>query len=241
MRLPTVLRDNGPALGAATVILVLLSLAVRWILTHHDRPTAAPRKVVTLTGAVLKPPEPLKPTAPPPPPVVKPKIDEPQRNRVEIKATDIPPPTGAPPPQNAPAGGRLSLASEATGEGDAFNLVGNPGGRGLLSGGGLGDGIGGGVGSGTGDRYAWYYSKIAAQLEEALRKSKRLSTAEARVELRIWSDSSGRITRVQLIRSTGNREIDEAIQSVVGLRLRDPPPADIPMPMIARVIARRPG
>jgi TonB family protein len=241
MRLPTVFRENGPALGAALVIVVLLSAALRWILTHHERPTGAPRKVVTLTGAVLKPPEPLKPTAPPPPPVVKPKqIDEPQRNRVEIKATDIPPPTGAPPPQNAP-GGRLSLASEATGEGDAFNLVGNPGGRGLLSGGGLGDGIGGGMGSGTGGRYAWYYSKIAAQLEEELRKSKRLSTAEARVELRIWTDSSGRITRVQLIRSTGNREIDEAIQSVVGLRLRDPPPADIPMPMIARVIARRPG
>jgi len=28
---------------------------------------------------------------------------------------------------------------------------------------------------------------------------------------------------------------------VVGLRLREPPPPDIPMPMIARVTARRPG
>jgi TonB family protein len=239
MRLRTVLRDNGPALGAAVVIVALLALGVRWVLSHRERP--GPRKVVTITGVVMKPPEPLKPTAPPPPPVVKPKeMDEPQRNRVEIKATDLPPLRGPPPPQNAPGGGRLSLAGEATGEGDAFNLAGNPGGRGLLSGGGLGDGSDG-VGGGGGNRFAWYYAKIAAELEDALRKSKRLSTAEARVELRVWTDRAGRITRVQLIRSTGNPELDEALQSVVGLRLREPPPPDIPMPMIARVTARRPG
>lgn len=239
MGLRTVLRDNSAALGAAVTIVALLALGTRWVLSHRERP--GPRKVVTITGVVMKPPEPLKPTAPPPPPVVKPKeIDEPQRHRVEIKATDIPPLSAPPPSQNAP-GGRLSLAGEATGEGDAFNLAGNPGGRGLLSGGGLGDGSGDGIGSGKGNRFAWYYAKIAAELEDALRKSKRLSTAEARVELRVWTDRTGRITRVQLIRSTGNHELDEAIQSVVGLRLRDPPPPDIPMPMIARVTARRPG
>src|SRR5262249_36721831 len=168
------------------------------------------------------------------------KRDEPQRNRVEIKSTDLPP-LGAPPPQNAPGGGRLSLAAEATGEGDAFNLAGNVGGRSLLSGGGLGDGTGDGIGSGGASRYAWYYAKIASELEQAFRKSKRLSTADARVELRIWADASGRISQVQLVRSTGDAELDEAIRSVVGLRLREPPPADIPMPMLARFIARRPG
>jgi len=40
------------------------------------------------------------------------------------------------------------LAAEEEGPGDAFNLVGNPGGRALLSGGGLGDGTGDGDGSG---------------------------------------------------------------------------------------------
>src|SRR5215471_19780382 len=238
-RLLELLRENGVALTACLVIMLLLSLGIRWVLTHHEKP--GPRKVVTITGVIIKPPEPLKPTAPPPPPVVKPRqMDEPQRNRVEIKSTDLPP-LGAPPPQNAPGGGRLSLAAEATGEGDAFNLAGNPGGRGLLSGGGLGDGTGGGIGSGTGSRYAWYYAKIASELEQAFRKSQRLKTADTRVELRVWADSSGRITRVQLVRSTGKPELDEALQAVVGLRLRDPPPPDIPMPMIARFTARRPG
>jgi TonB family protein len=238
-RLLELLRENGVALTACLVIVLLLSLGIRWVLTHHEKP--GPRKVVTITGVIVKPPEPLKPTAPPPPPVVRPKqMDEPQRNRVEIKSTDLPP-LNAPPPQNAPGGGRLSLAAEATGEGDAFNLAGNPGGRGLLSGGGLGDGTGGGIGSGTGSRYAWYYAKIASELEQAFRKSHRLKTADTRVELRVWADGSGRITRVQLVRSTGQPELDEALQSVVGLRLRDPPPPDIPMPMLARFTARRPG
>lgn len=239
-RLGEFVRENGVPVGAALVIAALLSLGVRWIATHRERP--APRKVVTITGVLVKPPEPLKPSTPPPP-IVRPKpLDEPHRARVEIKATDIPPPSGPPPPQNAPSGGRLSLAAEATGEGDAFNLAGNPGGRGLLSGGALGDGTGGiGSGGGPGSRYAGYYANLASQIEDAYRQSKRVSTASARVEIRVWADSSGRISRVELVRSTGDPELDDSIRSVVGLRLREPPPPDIPMPMLARFTARRAG
>jgi TonB family protein len=67
-----------------------------------------------------------------------------------------------------------------------------------------------------------------------------MSAASTRVELRVWTDPSGRISKVQLIRSTGDPELDAVIQSVVGLKLREPPPRDIPMPMIARLTARRP-
>jgi len=231
------LRRNAVPLGAGLVLVVLLVLGVRWIVTHRGSPP--PKKVTTITGVIVKPLEPPKVTAPPPPPVVRPKeVDEPQRSRVELK--DLPP-LGAPPPQNAPGGGRLALAAEATGEGDAFNLAGNLGGRGLLSGGGLGDGTGLGEGDGVGSRYAWYYAKLAAQIEDVYRKDKRLSTASTRVEIRVWADRSGRISRVELVKSTGDSELDRVIQSVVGLKLRDPPPSDIPMPMLARITARRVG
>ena len=239
-RLVELARENVFALSAAFALVLMLSLGVRWITSHRGAPPG-PRKVVTITGVIMKPPEPMKPTAPPPPPVVRPKqMDEPQRSRVEMK--DLPPLNAPPPPQNAPGGGRLSLAAEATGEGDAFNLAGNPGGRGLLSGGGLGDGTGElGSGDGAGSRYGWYYAKLASQIEDAYRRSKRISTASARVEIRVWADRSGRISRVELVRSTGDPELDDAIRSVVGLRLRDPPPPDIPMPMLARFTARRAG
>jgi len=233
-------RNNAFGLGAALVVVALISLGVRWITTHRE-PPPGPRKVTTITGVIVKPPEAPKPPPTPPQPIVRPKpMDEPQRNRVEIKATDILPPLSSP-PANAPTGGRLALAAEATGEGDSFNLAGNPGGRGLLSGGGLGDGTGIGSGDGAGSRYGWYYAKLASQIEDAYRKSKRISTANARVEIRVWADKSGRISRVELVRSTGDPELDEAVRSVVGLRLRDPPPSDIPMPMIARFTARRAG
>ncbi len=165
--------------------------------------------------------------------------------RVELKATDLAPPPDAPRPQSDPGpapGGRLALAAEGDGPGDAFNLVGNPGGRGLLSGGGLGDGAGDGLSQGgSGNRFGWYYAKLASEIEDALRRDKALSSASTRVEVRIWTDATGRISRVQLLRSTGDPKVDAAIQGIIGLRLREAPPAEIPMPMIARLTARRPG
>jgi periplasmic protein TonB len=237
------LRANGSSLLFALALVVLLAFGIRWIaMNRNARPP--PRKVMQFTAVrVLPQPPAVKPPPPPPQPVTPPKeIDQPRTTRVELKATDIPPPD-APRPSPEPGGGRLALAAEGEGPGDAFNLAGNPGGRGLLSGGGLGDGTGDGVGGGDGAaaRFGWYYVKIANEIEEAFRKQKVVNAASARVELRVWADPSGRISRVQLVRSTGDPRLDEAIQSVVGLRLREPPPRDIPMPMIARLTARRPG
>jgi periplasmic protein TonB len=50
------------------------------------------------------------------------------------------------------------------------------------------------------------------------------------------------VSRVQ-VSSTGDPELDAVIRNEVfgGLVLREPPPKDMPMPMVARVTARRPG
>jgi hypothetical protein len=62
----------------------------------------------------------------------------------------------------------------------------------------------------------------------------------ARLELRIWIDSDGRIVRIAPVREDVDPKIREALQSVLGLRITEAPPADIPMPMVARLTARRP-
>ena len=51
----------------------------------------------------------------------------------------------------------------------------------------------------------------------------------------------GRITRVQLLSSAGTPELDAAVRDEVlgGLTLREPPPKDMPMPIITRVTARK--
>jgi protein TonB len=236
-RVWTFLRSNGIGLAAGLVLAALAVLAVK--LVSGTRSTAAPRKTMQFTVVNIQA-APPRPTPPPPEPKQQPpKIeDQPQTTRVTLNKTDFTPPDMSRP---APGGGRLSLAAEGEGPGDAFNLVGNPGGRGILTGGGLGDGSGDDFGSGNSGaaRFGWYYAKIASELQEAFRRHKVLATASTRVDLRIWAEPAGRILKVQLINTTGDPAVDEAIQSIVGLRLSEPPPADIPMPMIARFTARR--
>lgn len=236
-RIAGFVRARPVAAVAGIAGVVIATLAVRWIAAASQSPP--PRKAMQVAVVTLQPAPPQRP--PPPPPPVPPKVEEePQNRRVDLDPKEVM--QDAPPPQaSEPAAGPLALAAEGDGPGDAFNLAGNPGGRSLL-GGGLGDGTGSGLGGGggTGSRFGWYYARVAAELEEAFRRHRKLAAASLRVELRVWTDPSGRVNRVQLLRSTGDPEIDAAVQSVVGLRLREPPPRDIPMPMIARLTARRP-
>ncbi len=65
----------------------------------------------------------------------------------------------------------------------------------------------------------------------------------ARIEIRLWADGSGRVNRVVVTPSTGDAELDAAIRNEVlgSLMLREPPPKDMPMPMVTRVTASRPS
>jgi periplasmic protein TonB len=245
-RMAQVLRDHGVAVAAGLALLVLAVLGVRWIAGQRQEPP--PRKAMQFTMVKVQPPPPPTRPSPPPPVAPPPKpIEQEQTTRVEIKTTDIPPPDAPPPsntPPGAPAAGPLALAAEGDGPGDAFNLAGKPGGRGLLSGGGLGDGTGdgelGGGGGGAAARYGWYYGKIRDDIERALRSSKKLARASTRVEIRIWADDSGHLSRVELLRSTGDLDQDEAIRSLHGLRVSQVPPSDLPMPLVLWFTARRP-
>jgi hypothetical protein len=84
---------------------------------------------------------------------------------------------------------------------------------------------------------------VQAQIEAALRANQKTRHAVMQIQIRLWSDSSGRISRVQLISSTGSADLDAAVRDEVlsGLTLREPPPKDMPMPIITRVTARKPG
>ena len=63
------------------------------------------------------------------------------------------------------------------------------------------------------------------------------------IQVRLWADSTGRVTRVTISPSTGDAELDAIIRDeVLGrLTLREPPPRDMPMPVVTRVTARRPS
>jgi periplasmic protein TonB len=127
--------------------------------------------------------------------------------------------------------GPLSLDAKPTGPGDLFNLGGKPGGSPY------------GGGGGGGSRWGWYASIVTGQLEAALRENPRTRNSVMQIQVSIWADSSGRINRVQLGSSTGDAELDGIIRNQVlgSVVLREPPPKDMPMPVVTRVTARRPS
>ncbi len=132
--------------------------------------------------------------------------------------------------KNSEPPGPLSLDAKAVGPGDLFNLGGKPGGNPYGGGGG-------------GSRWGWYASIVQSQIESALRANSRTRKAIMQVQIRLWADGSGRVNRVQLVSSTGDAELDAIIRNDVlgSLMLREPPPKDMPMPMVTRVTARRPS
>lgn len=163
-------------------------------------------------------------------------IEQPKLTEHEIKEEKpVEKPKEAPPKESkdddSPPPGPLALDAKADGPPDNFNLGSNLGGRGLLGG-----------GNGGGSRWGWYAAIVQKDIENAMRANPKTRNAVMQVTLRLWADSTGRIVRVQLASSTGNAEVDAALRNDVlaGVVLREPPPSDMPMPMVTRVSAHRP-
>ncbi|RYI12699.1 MAG: hypothetical protein EON48_13020 [Acetobacteraceae bacterium] len=149
----------------------------------------------------------------------------------EPVAEDEPPPEDAPP--EAPP-------SEDLGTG----ITGGNGPDMGLSAGGGGGRIGGSSRRVSGSKYGWYAAKVQSSIADALRRNPSTRKASfSGLQVRVWPDSSGRITRVQLVGSSGNPAVDQAIRNDVlnGLQLSQAPPADMPTPIVLRIKALKPG
>jgi outer membrane biosynthesis protein TonB len=220
---------NADILRYGSVILVaLLLVAAVWGFVFRGDNLPPPRRVQDVTVVTLIPPPPPPPPPVTPPPqeekmIEQPKMIEQERQlekpaekpREDDSAKNDLPPTSP------------GLDGPATVPTSAFG-AGGPG-RG-------GDGE-------RGSKWGWYASIVQMQIEQALRANERTRNAVLQIQMRIWADSSGRVTRVQLLSSSGNPEMDALIRDVVmpSITLREPPPKDMPMPILTRVTERRPG
>jgi len=232
---PTFLQRYRGAIGFVATIAILaaaVGLAIKMLGGHSESP-----KGPQITMIKLLPPPPTPP--PTPPPEVKPQptaqemveqkqMMEPETKPEKEQKRDEPPKAH----DKAPAG-PLGLNTKGEGAGDAFGLVGKPGGNGLF-----GDGGGGG-----GSRWGWYAGEVQARVQDALQKNQKTRSATLRVEVRIWPDTTGRVTRAELVGSTGDPALDAAVKGEVltGLQLQEPPPAGMPLPIVMRLTARRPN
>src|SRR5260221_5039917 len=104
-----------------------------------------------------------------------------------------------------------------------------------------GNGLVKGVG---GTRFDWYAAQVQSGIKEALLQNNNTRTASiSGVVIRIWVDNTARVTRAQLVGTTGNPSLDSAITDKVltGLQLKEPPPSDMPMPIVVRVTTHPPS
>ncbi len=148
------------------------------------------------------------------------------------------PPEEQPPAEtpDAPEEPSADLTTGLTGDG--------PNNFGLSSGKGGGNSgrIGGPGGKNSGSRWGWYAAKVQNAIAAALRSHPSTRSAAFSMNVRIWPDRAGRITRAQLVGTSGNPSVDEAIrnQVLVGIMLPEPPPADLRLPIVLRMSARKP-
>jgi outer membrane biosynthesis protein TonB len=213
--------------GAFVVIAALFGGA--WFMLSGGSDTPPPRQVRELTVVNIIPPPP-----PPPPPeqkmIEQPKVTE-ETKMVEQPIDEKPADEPMKDAKNdePPGPPKLDMAPNAPNGMFQASPGGNPYGR--------------GGGGGGGSRWGWYASMVQTQIEAALRANEKTRNAATQVQLRIWADGTGRINRVELASSTGSAELDATIRNdVLGrLTLREPPPSDMPMPMVTRVTMRRPS
>ena len=214
------LRRYGIVMGVAAVIIIVGVTVARQLASSRTPP---PRREQEITMVKLLPP-PLLPPPPPPPPEVQ--------EQKMIEQTPVDDKESKPDDKPAPPSPSLGTGIKGNGPADGFGLSGS-GGNGSL----------GGSGGHVGSRWGWYAGEVQAAIGDALRKNDHTRNAGFRDEIRVWLDRTGRVTRAQLVSSTGDPAFEQAIKdnALNGLQLPDPPPAGMPMPIVMRVTALRPN
>lgn len=179
--------------------------------------------VVTMPEVVM-----IRPLPPPPPPPPKP--PDPPKETEDKMVEQTPVDTPEPKPDDAPKPS-APLTTGVTGPGnDGFGL-------------GAGGGGGGGGGGGRAhSRFGWFAGEVQATVQAALARNPVTKNAQFAQRVRIWADPSGRVVRVRLEGSTGDASLDQAVRDALdGLQFQDAPPKDMPMPIVMRLVARRPN
>lgn len=222
---------------------VVLLLAVGGVIYKFNSGSSSSSSHSSSSVVMVKLPPP--PPPPPPKPVVTPPKQE-EMKQEEQKMVDQQPVDDAPPkpdeaPKDEPAPS-LDLTSATAGPGDSGMAVAAGTSRGIGSG--SGGTIGGtGTGGHHGGKWDVYASSVQSQIKRALSDNPKTRSASLNLQIRLWADANGAVDKVSLTGSTGDASLDNVIKNEVlaGLKLQQPPPKDMPMPIVLRVTAMRPS
>jgi hypothetical protein len=176
----------------------------------------------------LPPPTPAPTPTPQPTPSPLPTPPEEPEHRQMIEQQPVQQEKKSEAPKEKPLDAPAPLGTGITGPGGGPDLG---LGSGLGTGGGYGEGGGGG-----GSKYGWYASEVQDRIADAVRNDPRMRRGVMNVIVRIWPDSTGRIKKAT-VSSGGNTALESTVQDgiLTGLQLPEPPPADMPLPIVMRL------
>jgi protein TonB len=209
----------------ALVLVAGVGLMVSQLLRESGVPQERP--ITTVMRVVLPPPPPPPPK--PPPPEQQPLLQQPKLTPLETPTPQQPKPQ-PPKANNVPRPPGNPLTAEAGPGANPYGLQAGNGGGDVIGG-------GGGNGGGGGSRFGYYAGLIASQIESVLQSDEQTRYFHFRgVVVRMWLSPSGKVTRAEIVNSTGEPTRDSTLTRVLGgVAVREAPPQDMPQPVVVRI------
>lgn len=221
---------NAPLRLLKWAAALVLGGVAAWLLWQWANDMSGVRREAPKVPTII----PLPP--PPPPPPEKPKEPEPQVEEKVLEPEPTPEPEEIKPEEEAPPSpvddleNPMQMDGDAQAGNDAFNI-------GAGKGGGMAGAGGGRLGNGT------YSQFLAFTFQRLLRENPELRSLAFSLQADVWLSAVGEITRVELVKSSGNGQVDEQI--ITALRTAPPlserPPASLTLPVRLSLQGRRPG
>ena len=208
------------AVVALAAVLIVIRVSI-------DRPSPRNASPVPQRVALVDPPSARPAPAPeetPPPP-------EPQELPSDALLDDtVPVADNGPPALDE----NLGLEGDAEAGFDAFGLRAKRGGRDIML------DVQSGGGRFNADAITAFASRLAGELETDLRGVPELRTADYEVRMRVWVDSAGRVSRCEVLGTTGQPQVDSSLRQLMNRTTAcvGPPPADFPNPVVLLVRSR---
>jgi len=200
------------------VFLVLMGLLVKNLIGHGS-------------GAAKKPPKisliPTTPPPPPPPPKEEKRPDPPKEQK-EVKMEQV--------EQKVEPAPSADIKMEgAAGDGPSMFSAGKVTNEDLSKVGGTGTGAGGGLLN----PFNTYAQSIKGELQRQLAKKSELKRRQYRIEIKVWISDEGKMKRYELLGTTNDGDMDQAIRSVLASlpAFSEGPPPKMPQPLRLRIVS----
>ena len=210
---------------AVVGVLLVLVGALSWYLLFKD--PVATRRPVADTTMLMLPPPPQPPPEPEPEP--EPKLEEePMPEPEPFEEAPTPAEEDAPPTPDV--SDPVTMDTDAQAGTDSWGIQKGSGGV----------SIGTGAGSAGNVSYGRYLGYI---LQQTVARDERVRRHAFQLQVDIWIEADGTLSRVELVRGSGNQEADEAVLEVLRKlgKVDERPPLSLSFPARVLVQGRRPG